>query len=153
LKELLTAVRTHLRDDVDLSYIADSNIIITPDIDIIPFTINFPALAIKDGAVRRIGLTNLEWEVHYTVYICILQLLKPSDISVMGQDSPRTHGVLEISDDLHESLNEELLDITGMETAFPGELESQSETIGYDEDLVLQRKIISYEYQKTETRP
>lgn len=153
MKELLTAVRSHLRDDVDLSYIADANIFITPDIDIIPFSVSFPAMAIKDGAVRRIVLTNLEWEIHYTVYIGILQILKPSDISVMGATSPRIHGVLEISDDLHESLNEELLGITGMEMAFPGELESQTETIGYEEDLVLQRKIITYEYQKTEVRP
>ncbi|MFH1616659.1 MAG: hypothetical protein ABIG61_16445 [Planctomycetota bacterium] len=154
MKALLTAVRTHLRSDANLSYIDDANIIITPDIDMIPVTLDFPGLAIKDGPVRRIVHTNLKWEVHLTVLIVILQLLKSSDVSVMGQTTPKIYGVLEIAAALHVSLNEQLLGITGMEMAFPGELETETETIGYeDSDLVLQRKIITYEYQKTEIRP
>ena len=151
MQELLTAIKTHLRDDANLSYIDDANIIITPDIDMIPITMGFPGLAIKDGPIRRIVHTNIKWEVHLTVLICILQLLKSSDKSVMGQADPKIYGVLEIADALHVSLNEQLLGITGMEMAFPGELETESETIGYEE-LVLQRKIVTYEYQKTELR-
>jgi len=154
LKELLTAVKTQLRSDTDISFIEDANIVITPDLDIIPVTLNFPALTLKDGEIRRIVHTNIKWEVHYTVLIAIFQLLEAGDVSVMGQADPRIYGVIEIADALHTSLNENLLSITGMEMAFPGEIETDSETIGYENsDLVLQRKIISYEYQKTETRP
>ena len=152
MKELLTAIKTHLRADANLSYIDDANIIITPDIDMIPITTGFPCLALKDGPIRRIVHTNIKWEVHLTALIVILQLLKTSDISVIGQADPKIYGVLEIADAIHVSLNEQLLGISGMEMAFPGDLESESETIGY-EDLVLQRKIVSYEYQKTEIRP
>jgi hypothetical protein len=152
MEELLTAIKTHLRADANLSYIDDANIIITPDIDMIPITIDFPCLAIKDGPIRRIVHTNIKWEVRLTVLIVVLQLLKSGDTSVMGQVDPKIYGVLEIADAIHVSLNEQLLGITGMEMAFPGELETESETIGY-EDLVLQRKIVTYEYQKTEIRP
>ncbi|MDA3835210.1 MAG: hypothetical protein PF495_17635 [Spirochaetales bacterium] len=152
MKELLTALKTHLRADANLGYIEDANIFITPDMDMIPITAGFPCLAIKDGAIRRIIHTNIKWEVHLTVLIIILQLLKPSDISLMGKADPKIYGVLEIADAIHVSLNEQLLGISGMEMAFSGENETETETIGY-EDLVLQRKIISYEYQKTQTRP
>lgn len=153
MKELLTAVKTHLRNDANLSYIDDANIIITPDIDMIPITMGFPGLALKDGSVRRIVHTNLKWEVHLTVLVVILQLLKAGNTSVMGQADPKIYGVLEIADALHVSLNEQLLGITGMEMAFPGN-ETESETIGHEEsNLVLQRKIVAYEYQKTEIRP
>ena len=154
MQELLTAIKTHLQGDADLSYIADADITITPDIDIIPIDMDFPGLAIKDGPIRRIVHTNLKWEVHLTVLIVIWQLQKLSDISVMGQADPKIYGVLEIADALHVSLNEQLLGITGMEMAFPGEFETESETIGFEESkLVLQRKIVTYEYQKTEIRP
>lgn len=154
MKELLTAIKTHLQNDADLSYIDDTNIIITPDIDMIPITMDFPGLGLKDGPIRRIVHTNIKWEVHLTVFVVIWQLLKNSDISVMGQADPKIYGVLEIAKDIHVSLNEDLLGITGMEMAFPGELEAESETIGYEDSaLVLQRKIISYEYQKTQIRP
>lgn len=153
MKELLTAVKNHLQSDGDLSYITDTNIVITPDLDMVPVSLEFPGLLIKDGNIQRIVHTNIKWEVRMTVLIAILQQLKSGDVSIMGQTSPKVYGVLDMADDLHTSLNENLLNITGMESAFPGEVETETETIGYASDLVLQRKIISYEYQKEQVRP
>lgn len=151
MKELITAIETQLQGDANLNYIADADIFITPDEDIIPVTADFPALGLKDGPIRRIVLTNIKWEVHLFLYIIIYQLLTAGETPIIGQASPKIYGVLEIADDIHTSLNENLLLITGMEQAFSTE-ESESETIGY-EDLVLQRKRITYEYVKTEVRP
>ncbi len=151
MKELLTAVKTHLQSDDNLNFIDDADIIITPDLDVIPVGMNFPGLTIKDGNISRTVITNNEWEIRYTVLIAILQLLQPGDASIMGTADPKIYGVLEIADAIHLSLNEQLLGISGMETAFPGEIETASEMIGYEKsDLVLQQKIISYEYQKTQ---
>jgi hypothetical protein len=151
MKALLQAIQTQLKNDTDLSYISDTNIFITPDEDIIPIDLIFPALGLKDGPINRIVHTNLKWEVHYTVYIIVLQTLSSGETPIVGQTDPKIYGVLDIADDIHDSLNENLLSISGMEQAFsPHELESQ--TIGY-KDVVIQRKRITYEYIKEEDRP
>jgi len=151
MKELIEAIKVQLQGDASLSYISDTDIFITPDPDMIPISAGFPALGLKDGPVDHLVETSENWEVHYQVNIIIYQLLKAGEIPIIGQTMPRIYGVLEIRDNIHNSLNDNLLSITGMELAFPVE-ETESETIGY-EDMILQRKIITYEYQKLEERP
>ena len=147
----MEAIKAQLQGDADLSYISNTNIFITPDPDMIPISAGFPALGLKDGPVVHIVETAENWEVHFRVDIIIYQLLKAGETPIIGQADPRIYGVLEIRDDIHNSLNDNLLSISGMELAFPVE-ETESETIGY-EDMILQRKIITYEYQKLEERP
>lgn len=147
MKELLGAIKTRLQTDTDLSYIDDSNIVIVPDIDIIPYTLTFPAITLKDNRIHRENRINLRWKVHLYVSIVILQLLEVGDTSVMSQIDPKIYGVLEIAEAIHKSLNNNTLSITGMQSAEPVPDEMESETIGYEE-LVLQRKVIGYEYLK-----
>jgi len=109
MKALLQAIQTQLKNDTDLSYISDTNIFITPDEDIIPIDLTFPALGLKDGPINRIVHTNLKWEVHYTVYIIVLQTLSSGETPIVGQTDPKIYGVLDIADDIHDSLNENLL--------------------------------------------
>jgi len=153
LKTLLVSVRDALRNDATLDFIPDQDIVITPDLDLIPVSMNFPGLLIKDGDVRRTPLTNRKFDLKESVMIAILIELEEGDISVIGQDTPKIYGVTEIAKLLHQSLTNNMLGIAGMETAWPGD-ELESETIGHDNtDLVLQRKIVSFEYQRQETIP
>lgn len=153
MKELLEAIKTQLQDDGSLNYIDDINIFITPDVDIIPVSATFPAVGLKDGPIDHLVEEAENWEVTLRVDIVLLQLLKAGETPLMGQDNPdpRIYGLLEMRDDIHNSLNDNKLSITGMELAYPVK-ETESETVGY-EDLVLQRKIITYEYIKLEERP
>jgi len=151
LKELLTAIKTQLRNDSDLIYINDADIVITPDIDIIPISLNFPAILIKEDTIYREDRINIRWKVKMFVHIIALQLLKASDISIMGQATPKIYGILDIVDDIHGSLNNNTLSITGMQSASPTADEPGSE-MGGSEDLVFQRKILTYEYLKNVTQ-
>lgn len=151
MKELLQAIQTQLRGDSNLSYIQDADIFITPDENIIPVTANFPAIGLKDGPITRIVEEAENWEPHYTVFVIIYQLLTTGDTSIVGQANPLIKGVLDIQEDIHTSLNDNKLSITDMELAYAGD-ENESETIGHEE-LVLQKKRLSYLYQKFEERP
>lgn len=153
MKELLTAIKAQLQDDADLSYIDDSDIFITPDENIIPVTINFPAIGLKDGAINRIIDSSTGWEVVYTVYLIIYQVLTAGETPIIGQASPLIYGVLDIAENIITSLNENTLSISGMmeKMAYPGD-EMESETTGF-EDLVLQKKKILMIYHKWEDRP
>ena len=151
MKELLQAIQTQLRADGNLSYINDDDIFITPDENMIPVTANFPAVGLKDGPIQRIVETAETWEPHYAVYVIVYQLMSPGETAIVGGTNPTIHGVLDIAKDIHASLNDNKLGITGMELAYPGD-ERQSETID-NEELCLQKKKLSYIYQKEEERP
>jgi len=152
MKELLAAIETALKAAAGLSYITDATgIWITPDEDILPMTATFPGIGIKDGPITRIVHTNIKWEVHMRAGIIIYVKLSAGDTALMGQTLPLIHGDFDIADAIHTALNENYLGITGMEQAFcTGEQESQ---ITGDQDFVLLKKRLDYEYIKEETRP
>lgn len=151
MKELLTAIKTQLRGDSNLSYVRDQDIFVVPDENMIPVTALFPAVGLKDGPIERLIDSNRGWEVIYTVYAIVYQTLSEGETPVMGQTNPTIYGVIDIADHIHASLDENLLSITGMMLAYPGD-EFESEAIGA-EDLLLQKKKLVYKYHKWEDRP
>ena len=71
MKSLITAIQTSLKNAATLSFIADADIVITPDENLIPQTMAFPALGLKDGPITRskeatAAGTTLLWEVDST---------------------------------------------------------------------------------------
>jgi len=148
MKELLTAIKTQLRQD--LSYVRASDVFITEDENLIPEAVKFPAIGIKDGAIVRRDLAGGMWEITLNVNVVIWVKLLKDEATIMGDDATGKKGVLEIEDDIHESLDENLLDITGMQEAFSPE-SSASELFG-DETEAVQRKVIGYRYVKEEER-
>ena len=147
MKELITKIQTELRADV--AYVRDSDVFVTEDADVIPQAVKFPAIGIKDGPVTRTELAGGMWEVTLEVkIICWVQLAKPA-AAVMGDGDNK--GVLDMGDDINASLDENLLAISGMQSAF-SPAETGSELFG-DEKEALQRKIITYRYVKEEDRP
>lgn len=151
MKELLTAIRTALRGSGDLSYIADNDIFVTADESLLPISMGFPALSIKDGPLDFVIEEGADWETNMSVEIIIYQLLKLDDQSVMGQADPKVYGVLEIAENIHSALFDNKLGITEMEVALPSG-ESPSEWME-GEDLSIIKKTVTYQYRKLEVNP
>ena len=148
MKKLLKAIQDQLK--TDLTYVRDSDIYVTPHLNFIPASAKPPCVGIKDGGITRTELPGGMWEVVCTVsLVTYVQLLK-DEASIMGDASAGKKGVLDIVDDIHSSLDENLLGITGMIEAFSPS-ETESEMFG-DEKEGLQRKTVTYRYVKQETR-
>jgi len=150
MKALIEAIKAQLQGDVNLLYVANADIFIVPDEDIIPISASFPAIGIKDGPVTRDMDTHDTWNVLRLVSIIIYQTLTAGETPLIGQADPKIYGVLEIAAAVYTSLDENNLSISGMYDARCTS-ETESETVGFEE-LVLQRKIINFEYSKSEAR-
>ena len=150
MKELLSAIKSQLQ--TDLSYVRDSDVFITEDENLIPSAVKFPAVGIKDGPVQRIEMIGGMMEYRMTVKIVALVQLTKSEAAIMGDTSTGKKGILDMEADIHESLDENLLSITGMTAAVAAANQPESEVFG-DEVEVIQRKVIAYEYVKETLRP
>lgn len=151
MKELIQAIQTNLRSAGGLSYIADANIFITPDENLLPISAGFPAIGLKDGAINFLIEEGADWESNYAVDIIIYQLLKTGDISIVGQTTPKVYGVLEIADGIHATLFDNKLSIAGMEVALPageGSVEWMESN-----DISIVKKRVTYQYRKLEVNP
>jgi len=150
VKELLTAIKTQLQ--TDLTYVRAADVFITEDENLIPDAVKFPAVGIKDGPVVRTEEAGGMMEYALTVKIIpYVQLSKP-EAAIMGDTSTGKEGILDIEADIHESLDENLLSITGMISAVALPNQPESELFG-DETEVVVRKVISYQYEKETQRP
>lgn len=149
MKEVLNAIKTQLQ--TDLTYIRDGDIYIAPHVNYIAGHARPPCIGLKDGPISRVELPSGMWELTMTVTLAIYVQLAKDEAGVMGDTATGQKGVLEIAEDIHASLDENLLGITGMQSAFSPS-ETASEIFG-DEKEALQRKLITYEYVKEEVRP
>ena len=150
MKELLTAIQTQLR--TDLTYIRDSDIYIAPHENYIPSQVRPPCVGIKDGLIVRKELACSMLEITLNVTIIIMVQLAKDEANIIGDAAASKKGVLEIADNVHASLDENLLGITGMHEAVSAPTEPGSELFG-DEKEALQRKLITYQYVMEEERP
>ncbi len=149
MKALLTAIQTQLQ--TDLTYIRDSDIYIAPHENYIPSQVRPPCVGIKDGRIDRKELASGMLEVTLNVTIVIMVQLAKDEASIMGDTATSKKGVLEISDDIQEALDENLLDIDGMQEAYsPSE---EGSVLFGDEKEALQRKLITYQYIREGLRP
>lgn len=150
MRELIQAIQAELR--AEISYIRDGDIYIAADTGYLPDHVLQPCLGIKDGEATRVELAGGMWEVTLTVELIIFVQLHKEEAGVVGDSASGRKGVLEIAADIHAALDENLLGITGMISAFsPSESESR---LFVDEDGGgLQQKIITYQYVKEEDRP
>lgn len=149
MKALLNAIKTQLQ--TDLTYVRDGDVFITPHEDFLPHDVKFPAVGIKDGSIIRAERMGgcMEYEISVSL-IPWVAMAKP-EASIMGDSATSRKGVLDVADDIHTALDENLLAISGMQEAFSPS-ESGSETLGSDTRL-LQKKNITYVYRKEGNRP
>jgi hypothetical protein len=152
-KGLLTGIQTSLKNAASLSYIADANIFITPDEDIIPMSATFPAIGLKDGPRTPVkGATatgtKLSWDVTYNVHVIIYVDLTAGETPVIGQTAPSIKGILDIAPDVDAVLNENYQSIAGVLDAFCI-AESESEIIGNNDSIILKKRM-TYQYEAQE---
>lgn len=147
MKSLLQAIQTALKNSVTLSYVADVDIFVTPDEDLIPVTASFPAIGLKDGAVVK-EPAAFGGELSYTMNadVIVYQLLTAGETAIVGQTSPAIKGVLDMAADIDTVLRNNFLSIAGMNEAFCYQ-EAASETL-LGENVNLQKKRLSYTYRK-----
>ncbi len=153
MKDTIDAVIAALKDAVDLSYVRDQDIFTTENEYLIPKTVKSHLISVKDGRESRRelagGMIERVSQVKVSSYI---QLAKPG-AALMGDDATGKKGILEMTEDIDEILDEKLLDISGMQTAFCRDIE-ESEPINNDDTLdVFIKKTMIYEYIKEEERP
>jgi len=136
MKTLLIAIRTRLRADDSLAAVRDEAVIVTDDEYMLPESISFPAISIKDGPVANRALTNLEYESELQVRIsCFVRDLQDGE-SIIGDD-----GVLALVAAVKKSLTNNLLAISGMTTAVPAS-ETASQAFGDDADMIQKKTLV-----------
>ena len=150
MKTLILAIQTALRDAAGLAYIADADIFITPDENLLPVTVGFPAIGLKDGLItKKLVSAPNNWEVTYSVDVVIYVLLSAGETAIIGQADPLIYGVLDIKKNIHTILHENNLSFSGMMMAYCN-AESPSEWMG-GEDVNIQKKKLTYYYERIET--
>ena len=104
MKALMTAIKSHLQDDSTLGYVRDTDIYITEDAALIPAATRFPAIAIKDGAIRNDQKLTKNYIQYAHIEITAYQRIVKPEESIMG-----THGVLSMACDIITSLIDDRL--------------------------------------------
>jgi hypothetical protein len=155
MKALLTGIETSLKNSATLSYIADANVFITPDEDIIPMTATFPALGLKDGQIAREMVSSAPggkhlWDIKYHVHVIIYVNMTAGETPVIGQAAPATviKGTLDIAPDVATVLHENYQSVAGVIDAACF-AESESEIIGGTDTIVLKKRL-TFEYHAQE---
>lgn len=143
MKALLTAIKTQLQ--TDLSNVRDSDIFITEDEHLIPEAVRFPAVALKDDGVKNELDTTSSIDQQLAVRISVYSQIMNPEESIMG-----TEGVLQVEQDIVDSLQENNLSLAGVSDAFPASQEA-SETFG-DEEEMIQKKTVVFRYKRYKAR-
>jgi hypothetical protein len=142
LRELLEKIKAKIQNQIP--EVRDIDVFITPHTNLIPAGTQFPAIGIKDGSVKRNELMSNVLDRELSVSIITFVKMFPDEQSIMGGSGFK--GVLELVEDLHKILDDDFLEINGVEAAFC-EDENPSEMFGKPENG-LQRKIIIYKYER-----
>ena len=143
MKALLSAIKAQLQ--TDLTYVRDSDIYITEDERLVPSSIRFPAVAIKDGAVNYSVATQSQETGELNIkIIAYVQLQKP-EASIMGDASTSKKGVLDMIADVITSLKYNTLSGQA-DSAFPVS-ETESELLA-DEETAIQMKTVTMRYMR-----
>jgi hypothetical protein len=148
MKEILSALKTII--PAGISSIKD--IAVLSDPDILPPTVQFPFVGLKDGSMRRSEGMNESVDETLSVDIYIyVQLLQDAEASIMGVDNVAPvadiKGLLELAADLVTLLDHNLLDNI-VESAFCSEVMA-SETMIAEGDIFIQRKGCRYTYERS----
>lgn len=153
MKTLINAVKTDLVNAAALSYVADANIFITPDEDLLPATVTFPAIGLKEGPIDRtmesVSGSGHLWRILYRIHVVIYVDMTAGETPVVGQASPTIKGILDMNADIQGVLHEDYQAITGVIDARCTS-EQEGEVIGGSDAIVLKKKM-TFEYEALES--
>ena len=144
MKTLLSAIKATLKTQI--AVVRDRDVFVTEDENIIPYSISFPAIGLKDGPVTRKRVATDLWETTRMVMVIpLVQLSKPEE-AVMG--GVGATGILDLAAAIRAALDDNLLSIDGMKDAEC--YSEQASALFGDEKEALQRKILTYTYVQDE---
>lgn len=135
--DLLLKIKSHLR--VELSGVRDVDIFLSPNLEVIPPGIGFPAIGIKDGKVNRVELSSDVEELSLPVEIAVYERFIKDETAIINLHT--------IAGDVRAALKDELFD--GYVKAISGPNETPVVLLARKDALIL-RKILSYTYEKEE---
>lgn len=150
MKTLVLAVQSQIQ--ASLAYVRDGDVYITPNLNLIPVDVRFPCVGIKDGPVQRVALAGSMVSVTRTVRLAACVEILKDEASLIGDAATGDKGALEIVDDLHAALDEELLGLTGCISARFDPQEPESEIYSTDQSMIVKKRV-NYHYTYEEARP
>jgi hypothetical protein len=147
MRELLKANRDELQDKLNFKGVREkSDIFITEHENIISAKAQPPCIGIAAGDETREELAGSQMRYTRQVHVVAWMRLLQKEEAIAGDD-----GLLALSAGIDTLLDENLLSITGMESAFCRK-KGKPEVFGTGRDA-LQRQILTIEYQQTGPRP
>ena len=143
MKSILTALKTELSTNIpwlkDIAVVADEMMV--------PPGVRLPFIGLKDGPIERGEGFSETLTERLTVYVILYQQILKDEATVMGDgDKP---GILELATDVHEVLNENFLALAGIDRAFCSDEEESHVVERADGGNVMQRKKLTYIYERT----
>ncbi len=145
MHQLLQAIKTALEA------ITGVDVFVTPDENFLPNNVRLPAVGIKDGAVRRVQGAGMTQVSTLEVKIIPWVFLAKDEASILGDASSSEPGIIALSDEIHAVLDDNLLAVAGVESAFSSG-ESGS-VLGIMDAGDIVNKVITYTYEKQGDRP
>jgi hypothetical protein len=144
MKDILLGVRDKLRSSLD--YVRGSDIVIVEGDYIMPASIKYPAIGIKDGAISYVEFTqDQKYDAYLVKIICFVQLQKNTEASIIGDDAAGQKGVMDVASDCITALRKD--DLSGLVHAATPIGEAESINL-IDQAQDVQSKIITIRYDR-----
>ena len=141
MRDLLLAVQAKLRSAI--TAVRDRDVVILENEDLLPESIGYPAVGIKDGPAAWTPETSRSYDVEPRVRITVyVRLGRPAE-SVMDPDT----GVLALAAAARDALTNDTLGVPGVYQVHPGP-EEESRTFSDGKELI-QKKTVSMIYRRT----
>ena len=121
MDELLQKIKDELISQ-GVNGVRKGNIYITPDPNFIPQGVSMPCINIKDGKIKReYGASNSK---NLTMYVRLTTLIKltAKEAALVGSDKSGRQGILDINMQLITLLENNTLNIAGLEEAVVDEI-------------------------------
>lgn len=145
MKELLAAIKAALES------IDDVTVFVTPHENFLPHKTRMPAIGIKDGTIKRREGVSLTMESTMEVKLIAWVGLAKDEASILGDISSSQMGIIDLSNAIHTVLDDNLLGLDGVISAF-STVEAGADMVG-DNRETLVNKVITYNYEKQGDRP
>lgn len=145
MKELLIAIKAALKS------IDGVTVFVTPHENFLPRKTRMPAIGIKDGAIQRREGVSLTMETTMEVKLIAWVGLAKDEGTILGDSSANQMGIIDLSDAIHARLDDNLLGLDGVISAFSPS-EAGADMVG-DNRETLENKVITYNYEKQGDRP
>lgn len=146
MKTIVEAIQTALQAAEELSYVRSSDVFLSPVENYVPESVKEHAIGIAPGTENRTEKMGGYFDVKLTVKVVLwIALLKPES-AVVGTRNEK--GILDFTDDVDTVLDQNFLNIPGMESAF---CQTFAEPVPFgskkQQGRFLVKRTLTYEYE------